>query len=36
MDPFDRLIAATAMVKGVPLVTSDQRIQGRGVVRTIW
>ena len=35
-DPFDRLIAATAMVEGMALVTSDQRIQESGVVRTIW
>lgn len=35
-DPADRLIAATAVVEGIPLVTSDQRIQDSGVVRTIW
>ena len=35
-DPFDRIIAATAMVGRMPLVTSDTRIQDSGVVRTIW
>lgn len=35
-DPFDRLIAATAMAEKAPLVTADRRIQDSGVVRTIW
>jgi PIN domain nuclease of toxin-antitoxin system len=35
-DPFDRVIAATAIVDKVPLVTSDARIRASRVVRTIW
>ena len=35
-DPFDRIIAATAIVEKIPLVTSDGRIRGSRVVRTIW
>ena len=35
-DPFDRMIAATAIVEGVPLITADERIRNSGAVRTIW
>jgi PIN domain nuclease of toxin-antitoxin system len=35
-DPADRLIAATAMVEGCPLVTADERIQRSKVVETVW
>jgi PIN domain nuclease of toxin-antitoxin system len=35
-DPSDRLIVATALTHGVPLVTKDERIQRSGVVATIW
>jgi PIN domain nuclease of toxin-antitoxin system len=35
-DPFDRVIAATAMAGRISLVTADTRIANSGVVRTIW
>jgi len=35
-DPADRLIAATAMVEGAPLVTADTRIRQSSVVNTVW
>jgi PIN domain nuclease of toxin-antitoxin system len=35
-DPFDRIIAATAMVEGIPLVTADQNIRRSRALRTIW
>jgi len=35
-DPADRLIAATAMAEGAPLVTADERIRQSKVLRTIW
>jgi PIN domain nuclease of toxin-antitoxin system len=35
-DPSDRLIASTAMVEGMPLVTADTRIRQSKVVETVW
>jgi PIN domain nuclease of toxin-antitoxin system len=35
-DPADRLIASTAMVEGMGLVTADARIRRAKVVETIW
>lgn len=35
-DPFDRIIAATAMVEGVALVTADRNIRRSRAVRTVW
>jgi len=35
-DPADRVIAATAIVEDMPLVTADQRIRDSGIVQTIW
>jgi PIN domain nuclease of toxin-antitoxin system len=35
-DPADRLIAATAMVEGMALVTADARIRRSKVVDTVW
>jgi PIN domain nuclease of toxin-antitoxin system len=35
-DPADRLIAATAMLEGMPLVTADMRIRQSKVLETIW
>ena len=35
-DPMDRIIAATALTEGMPLVTADERIRRSKVVKTIW
>jgi PIN domain nuclease of toxin-antitoxin system len=35
-DPADRVIASTAIVEGIPLVTADQQIRRSKVVETIW
>jgi len=35
-DPADRLIAATALVEDIPLVTHDQRLLDSPRLRTIW
>jgi PIN domain nuclease of toxin-antitoxin system len=36
VDPFDRLIAGTAIRLDAPLITGDARIRASGLVRTIW
>ena len=35
-DPGDRLIAATALLEGAPLVTKDARIAASSVVPVVW
>jgi PIN domain nuclease of toxin-antitoxin system len=35
-DPADRIIVATALSTGMPLVTKDEKIQACSFVRTIW
>jgi PIN domain nuclease of toxin-antitoxin system len=35
-DPVDRVIAATALVEGVPLVTADEDIRRSKALHTIW
>ena len=35
-DPADRIIAATAMVEGMPLVTADKQIRQARLAETIW
>jgi PIN domain nuclease of toxin-antitoxin system len=35
-DPADRVIGATALVEGLPLVTADEDIRRSKAVRTIW
>ena len=35
-DPADRLVAATALLREVPLVTYDQRLRETEVLPTIW
>jgi len=35
-DPADRIIAATARVQGLALVTKDRRLQESALLRTIW
>ena len=36
VDPFDRLIAGTAIRLDAPLITADERIRDSALVRTIW
>lgn len=35
-DPADRMIVATALLQGLPLVTKDERIRKSGLVTVIW
>ena len=35
-DPADRIIAATALVEGLPLLTADREIRRSRALRTIW
>ena len=35
-DPFDRLIAGTAVAHGVPLISPDRRVMGSGRVSVVW
>lgn len=35
-DPADRMIAATALVEGLPLLTADKEIRRSRALRTIW
>lgn len=35
-DPSDRLIGATALAEGIPLVTKDQKLRDCKLFRTIW
>jgi PIN domain nuclease of toxin-antitoxin system len=35
-DPADRIIIATAMIKGMPVVTKDEKIRKYSKVKSIW
>jgi len=35
-DPADRIIGATALVEGAPLITADRQIRESKVLHTIW
>ena len=36
LDPADRLICATSIVRGAPLVTADSNLRASKLVKTIW
>ena len=35
-DPFDRVIAAQAVLESLPVVTSDAALSGFPAIRTVW
>lgn len=35
-DPADRIIAATALERGAPLITQDEMLRAAGLLSTIW
>lgn len=35
-DPFDRMIGATAVALGLPLVTADRKLRRLSTLKTIW
>lgn len=36
LDPADRLICATSVIEGAPLITSDNNLRASELVHTIW
>lgn len=36
LDPADRLICATSIIRGAPLVTADSNLRKSRIVKTIW
>ncbi len=35
-DPADRLIAATSILKNIPIITADQNLRNATILETIW
>ncbi len=35
-DPADRLIAATSILKNIPIITADQNLRDTAILETIW